>query len=146
MPPPAGGPSPRSASLRGAGGLVVVDLREGGAAGGGVLGVAEKSLHTPPSPEAAAYQHRRRQAHRPRLNTRLFTPSAEEKKTFKMCKLVIPPQNVKSGPRPRHSGGGPSRCRRFAASAGLRIPPGSSCGRLSGRWLLVLSFEVGVCF
>jgi hypothetical protein len=28
---------------------VVVDLREGGAVGGGVLGVAEKSLHTPPA-------------------------------------------------------------------------------------------------
>jgi hypothetical protein len=58
---------------------VVVDLREGGAVGGGVLGVVEKSLHAPPGPEAASYQHRRRQAHRPRLNTRLFTPSAEEK-------------------------------------------------------------------
>jgi hypothetical protein len=32
-------------------GLVVVDHREGGAIGGGVLGVAEKSLNTPPSPE-----------------------------------------------------------------------------------------------
>jgi hypothetical protein len=28
---------------------VVVDLREEGAAGGGVLGVAEKSLNTPPA-------------------------------------------------------------------------------------------------
>jgi len=49
MPLPAGGPSPRSASLRGAGGLVVVDFREGGAVGGGVLGVVEKSLHMPPA-------------------------------------------------------------------------------------------------
>ncbi len=28
---------------------MVVDFREGGAVGGGVFGVAEKSLHTPPA-------------------------------------------------------------------------------------------------
>ncbi len=126
-------------------GLVVVDFREGGAAGGGVFGVADKSLNTPPSPEAAAYQHRGHQAHRPHLKTHLHT-LRRRKNVFKICKLVIPPQSIKNGPRPRHSGGGPSRCRRFAATAGLRIPPGSPSGWLCGRWLSVRPFEAGVCF
>jgi hypothetical protein len=42
-----------------------------------------KASTRPPAQNAAAYQHRRRQAHRPHLNTRLFTPSAEEKRRLK---------------------------------------------------------------